>query len=105
MPNVRRCRFIWRRRGDGCRWNYFTKRSHFYKKACRKIDCSEKGGGGKELAFFIKQAQDCGVKLYVCQPSLDLHALKFEDLIDGVEMIGGAAFNDMALNADAVIAF
>jgi len=31
--------------------------------------------------------------------------LKLEDLIDGVEMIGGAAFNDMALNADAVIAF
>ena len=31
--------------------------------------------------------------------------LKLEDLIEGVEMIGGAAFNDMALNADAVIAF
>jgi predicted peroxiredoxin len=28
-----------------------------------------------------------------------------EDLIDGVEMIGGAAFNAMALEADAVIAF
>jgi predicted peroxiredoxin len=64
-----------------------------------------KGGGGRELAYFIKQAQDIGVKLYVCQPSLDLHALKLEDLIEGVEMIGGAAFNDMALNADAVIAF
>jgi hypothetical protein len=65
----------------------------------------KKGGGGRELAYFIQQAQDIGVKLYVCQPSLDLHALKMEDLIDGVEMIGGAAFNDMALNADAVIAF
>ncbi len=64
-----------------------------------------KGGGGRELAFFIKQALDCGVSLYVCQPSLDLHALKLEDLIDDVKMIGGAAFNDMALNADAVIAF
>jgi hypothetical protein len=65
----------------------------------------KKGGGGKALAFFIKQAVDCGVKLYVCQPSLDLHALKLDDLIEGVEMIGGAAFNDMALEADAVIAF
>ena len=65
----------------------------------------KKGGGGRELAYFIKQALEIGVKLYVCQPSLDLHALKMEDLIDGVEMIGGAAFNDMALNADAVIAF
>ena len=65
----------------------------------------KKGGGGRELAYFIQQAQDIGVKLYVCQPSLDLHALKLDDLIEGVEMIGGAAFNDMALNADAVIAF
>ena len=65
----------------------------------------KKGGGGRELAYFIKQALDMGVKLYVCQPSLDLHALKLDDLIAGVEMIGGAAFNDMALNADAVIAF
>jgi predicted peroxiredoxin len=64
-----------------------------------------KGGSGRELAYFIKQALDCGVRLYVCQPSLDLHGLTFADLIDGVEMIGGAAFNDMALNADAVIAF
>jgi uncharacterized protein len=65
----------------------------------------KKGGGGRELAYFIQQARDCGVRLYVCQPSLDLHALKLEDLIDGVEMIGGAAFNDMALNSDAVITF
>jgi predicted peroxiredoxin len=28
-----------------------------------------------------------------------------DDLIDGVEMIGGAAFNGLALEADAVIAF
>ncbi len=70
-----------------------------------KLIVPKKGGGGRELMYFIKQAQDIGVKLYVCQPSLDLHALKFDDLIDGVEMIGGAAFNDMALNADAVIAF
>jgi uncharacterized protein len=70
-----------------------------------KLVVPKKGGGGRELAYFIKQALDCGVKLYVCQPSLDLHALKLEDLIEGVEMIGGAAFNDMALNADAVITF
>ena len=27
------------------------------------------------------------------------------DLIDGVEMIGGAAFNDLAVEADAVVSF
>ena len=62
-------------------------------------------GTGAPLIRFIDQARDMGVKFYVCQPSLDLHGLTREDLIDGVEMIGGAAFNDMALEADRVICF
>ena len=52
--------------------------------------------GGAPLQSFIKQAQDIGVRFLVCQPSLDLVDLQMEDLIDGVEMIGGAAFNDLA---------
>ena len=63
------------------------------------------GGGGKELRFFIDQAIDMGVRLLVCQPSLDLHGYTMDDMIDGVEMIGGEAFNAMALEADAVISF
>jgi hypothetical protein len=63
------------------------------------------GGGGRELRYFIDQALDMGVKLYVCQPSLDLHGYTMNDMIEGVEMIGGAAFNDMAIEADAVISF
>jgi predicted peroxiredoxin len=62
-------------------------------------------GHGAPLRRFIDQALDLGVKFYVCQPSLDLHGLTHDDLIDGVEMIGGAAFNDMALEADQVICF
>ncbi len=64
-----------------------------------------KGEKGEKLSYFIDQALDCGVKLLVCQPSLDLNDLTIEDLIDGVRMIGGAAFNDMARDADAVITF
>ena len=64
-----------------------------------------KGGGGKELNFFIAQAEDVGVRFLVCQPSLDLHGYTMDDMREGVEMIGGAAFNDMACDADAVIAF
>ena len=63
------------------------------------------GGGGKELRYFIDQALDMGVRLLVCQPSLDLHGYTIADMIEGVEMIGGAAFNAMAVDADAVIAF
>src|SRR3970282_2631267 len=62
-------------------------------------------GHGAPLRRFIDQALDMGVKFYVCQPSLDLHGLTRDDLIDEVQMIGGAAFNDMCLEADAVISF
>lgn len=63
------------------------------------------GGGGKELRHFIDMALDMEVRLLVCQPSLDLHGYTMDDMIEGVEMIGGAAFNDMAIEADAVISF
>lgn len=64
-----------------------------------------KGDQGQPLRYFIEQATELGVKLYVCQPSLDLNDLSIDDLIDGIEMIGGASFNDLALEADAVISF
>lgn len=64
-----------------------------------------KGDGGQPLSYFLKQATDLGVRLLVCQPSLDLNDLAIEDLIDGVEMIGGASFNDLAIGADAVVSF
>ena len=64
-----------------------------------------KGERGQPLRYFIDQATGLGVRLLVCQPSLDLNGLRYEDLIEGVEMIGGAAFNDLALSADAVISF
>ena len=65
----------------------------------------KRGHGGESLRFFMDQALELGVKFYVCQPSLDLHGLSMDDLVDGVEMIGGAAFNSMALDADLVITF
>ncbi len=63
------------------------------------------GGGGKELRHFIDMALDLDVRLLICQPSLDLHGYTMDDMIEGVEMIGGAAFNAMATEADAVISF
>ena len=64
-----------------------------------------KGERGQPLRYFIEQATGLGVRLLVCQPSLDLNDLRIDELIDGVEMIGGAAFNDLAISADAVISF
>jgi predicted peroxiredoxin len=65
----------------------------------------KKGPAGATLRHFMDQARELGVKFYVCQPSLDLNDLTMDDLIEGVEMIGGAAFNNMALEADRVICF
>jgi predicted peroxiredoxin len=64
-----------------------------------------KGERGQPLRYFIEQATNLGVRLLVCQPSLDLNDLSLGELIDDVEMIGGAAFNDLAISADAVISF
>jgi uncharacterized protein len=64
-----------------------------------------KGDQGQPLRYFIEQATALDVKLLVCQPSLDLNDLAIEDLLDGVGMIGGAAFNDLAVEADAVVSF
>jgi predicted peroxiredoxin len=64
-----------------------------------------KGERGQPLRYFIEQATSLGVRLLVCQPSLELNDLQLSELIDGVEMIGGAAFNDLAIKADAVVSF
>jgi len=61
--------------------------------------------GGAPISSFIDLAIESGVNLLICQPSLDLNDLAIEDLIDDVQMIGGAAFNDIAAESDAVISF
>jgi predicted peroxiredoxin len=85
---------------------YFTMNgATLLKKGVAEELTIKRGEGGQSLKFFMDQALELGVKFYVCQPSLDLHSLTMEELIDGVEMIGGAAFNSMALDADTVISF
>ncbi|MFQ5944258.1 MAG: DsrE family protein [Anaerolineales bacterium] len=86
---------------------YFTMNGPqlLVKGAAEQIIVPKAGGGGKELRYFIDQALDIGVRLMVCLPSLDLQGYTMDDMIEGVEMIGGAAFNDMAIEADAVISF
>jgi predicted peroxiredoxin len=64
-----------------------------------------KGDRGQPLSHFIDQATSLGVRLLVCQPSLELNDLAIEDLVEDVEMIGGAAFNELAMRADAVVSF
>lgn len=84
---------------------YFTMRGPELLKKEVGDQIGPKGDQGERLNYFIEQALDCGVELLICQPSLDLNDLTLDDLIDDVRMIGGAAFNDLAMEADAVITF
>ena len=85
---------------------YFTQFGPtLLKKGAAEETKIKKGSVGATLKHFIDQALDLDVKFYVCQPSLDLNNMTADDLIDGVDVIGGAAFNDMAVEADQVICF
>jgi predicted peroxiredoxin len=82
---------------------YFTMHGPtLLRKDARDLTVKE---GGAPISSFIDLAVESGVNLLICQPSLDLNDLAMDDLIDGVQMIGGAAFNDLAADADAVISF
>jgi len=52
--------------------------------------------GGKPVSDFLKEAMEAGVKFTACTASTELHDLKPEDLIDGVQMVGGASMWQMA---------
>ena len=44
-----------------------------------------------------------GVKMYVCEQSVQLLGMSKGDFIDGAKIAGAATVNDLALEADAVI--
>ncbi len=55
------------------------------------------------LPGMIAQAQASGVKLVVCSMSMDVMGLKREELIDGLEIGGVAAFLDESTGADMTL--
>lgn len=62
-------------------------------------------GESSTLKFFIDQAREAGVRLFVCAPSLDLNNCAVEDLIEVDGVVGGTALNEMAADADVVMTF
>jgi hypothetical protein len=61
--------------------------------------------GGRSVAGFIEDTLEAGVHLCACTPSLQLHGLTPEDLVEGVEMIGGAALLAWAAESQTVLSF
>ncbi len=58
--------------------------------------------GGKSVESYLNDALEAGVKMTACTASTELHGLTPEDLIDGVKMVGGASFWQMAEGAKTV---
>lgn len=55
------------------------------------------------LKPIIDMSMEMGVKLVACQMSMDVMGIKKEDLIDGVEIGGVAAFLDSSYKSNATI--
>jgi peroxiredoxin family protein len=45
-------------------------------------------------------ARDLGGHLYACNTSMEMMGVKTEDLIDGVTILGAAAFLDISADSD-----
>jgi uncharacterized protein len=61
--------------------------------------------GGEPVSYFLREALDAGVKMLACTASTDLHGLHPSDLIEEVEMVGGATMLQLAEEATTVLTF
>jgi predicted peroxiredoxin len=61
--------------------------------------------GGKAVGEFLRDALESGVEFTACSAATELHALEVSDLIDEVEMAGGAAMWEMAEESKIVLTF
>jgi len=62
-----------------------------------------KKGGAPTIPDLLTFAQENGVRLIVCQMSLDVLGVKKDDLIDGLEFAGAGVFLDYAADADITL--
>jgi predicted peroxiredoxin len=61
--------------------------------------------GGQPVGDFLSGAQEAGVKFAACTAATELHDLLPSDLIEGVEMVGGASMWEMAEDSKIVLTF
>ena len=48
----------------------------------------------------LDMAKELGVKIYACNTSMEMMGIKKEDLIDGITVLGAAAFLDIGTDSD-----
>jgi len=59
-----------------------------------------KGIGIEGYQEQLEMAKELGVKIYACNTSMEMMGIKKEDLIDGVTILGAAAFLNIAADSD-----
>ncbi|HQN75670.1 MAG TPA: DsrE/DsrF/DrsH-like family protein [Methanomassiliicoccales archaeon] len=59
-----------------------------------------KGIGMEGYQEQLEMAKELGVKIYACSSSMEMMGIKKEDLIDGITVLGAAAFLNMATESD-----
>jgi len=66
----------------------------------------ERKKGGNPFIHFFDMAKSNGVKMYVCVQSLkDMCHMKEEDVVDGIEIVGGSTLIDLLFEADRAMFF
>jgi len=59
-----------------------------------------KGIGIEGFQEQLAMAKDLGIHLYACSTSMEMMGIKKEDLIDGITVLGAAAFLDIGTDSD-----
>ena len=58
-----------------------------------------------KLSELLEMAVESGVRIIACQMSMDVMGIKKEDLIDGIEVAGAAAFIEFAADDAIALSF
>ena len=61
--------------------------------------------GGENVAKYLNDCIEAEVPFYCCTASMELHGLTADDLIDQVQLVGGATMWDLADDAGKVLTF
>jgi len=48
----------------------------------------------------LEMAKELGIKIYACSTSMEMMGIKKEDLVDGITVLGAAAFLDIGTDSD-----
>ena len=67
-----------------------------YRIATGMFEKKMKGVGVDSFGEMLAMAQELGVKLYACSTSMQAMGMSRDQLIDGVDILGAAAFLDIA---------